>query len=133
MAGGIENREESQMRKCPHCGEEVDAGAMICRNCFRAIRPGETAKPPAVKRCPYCAEEIHGSAIVCKHCGRELVANPAYRSWTAVAGLSLGLAVIGLLCNAAGAGSIGGPLIVLGLVGLVIGLLARISARPAAR
>lgn len=72
--------------------------------------------PNATKRCPYCGEEILAVAIVCKHCGRELIAQPKKNPpGTAIAGIGLGLLVLGFVIFGVSGAIPGAILLLIGL------------------
>jgi len=50
------------MSTCPFCSQPAVEGAMVCKNCGKAL----------VRRCPYCAEDVAVLAIKCRHCGSDI-------------------------------------------------------------
>jgi hypothetical protein len=65
--------EESDVRQCPFCKEEIKATALRCRYCQSAVRP---TKPDHGGVCPFCKEEINPEAIKCRHCKSKLAPSP---------------------------------------------------------
>jgi hypothetical protein len=58
--------QDSGLRKCPYCKEEIKADAVKCKHCHSTLAP---EKPTHGGTCPYCKEAIHPEAVKCKHCG----------------------------------------------------------------
>lgn len=56
---------ESKIRECPYCREEIRVGAIKCKHCGSSITP---EKPSHEGTCPHCKEQIHPEATRCKHC-----------------------------------------------------------------
>lgn len=59
---------DSEMTKCPHCGEAVEAASIICRFCYSGI------SKRYFHRCPFCAEMIRKNAVFCRFCKTEFEA-----------------------------------------------------------
>jgi hypothetical protein len=66
--------QETAMRSCPFCKEDVKPDAVRCKHCHAAI-PVE--KPGHQGVCPFCKEDIKPEAIRCKHCQADLAAKQA--------------------------------------------------------
>jgi hypothetical protein len=64
--------QDTGLRTCPYCKEEIKADAVKCKYCRSTIRP---ERPSHGGTCPYCKEEIHPEAVKCKHCGSRLDAS----------------------------------------------------------
>jgi len=79
---------------CPNCGQEVEAGALVCPHCHGPL-PMATAEEDL---CPYCgAETVHGHCRVCGLLQPESSPVASARRWTV---LTVVLAVIALLGSA---------------------------------
>jgi small subunit ribosomal protein S1 len=52
--------------RCPHCGEYIHAGAILCRFC------GTGLSEKQFRPCPFCAEMIRAEAILCRFCKTDL-------------------------------------------------------------
>ena len=69
MSASAASGEESDVRACPYCKEEIKADAIKCKHCGSPLSP---EKPSHGGVCPFCKEEIHPEAIRCKHCRSDL-------------------------------------------------------------
>lgn len=79
--------------KCPHCGEELEDGIVICLFCGKSIeenqyKPAADIKAGGLKggmqeedegeehnkslRCPHCGDELEAGAVFCIVCGKEV-------------------------------------------------------------
>lgn len=78
--------------KCPHCGEELEDGSVICLFCGKSTeatqyKPAAEIKDGGLKgrmreedegeehhkplRCPHCGDELEAGAVFCIACGKE--------------------------------------------------------------
>jgi hypothetical protein len=69
VSAAASNDEQSDVRACPYCKEEIKADAIKCKHCGSRVTP---EKPSHGGVCPFCKEEIHPEAVRCKHCRSEL-------------------------------------------------------------
>lgn len=93
-----EGEEHYQEFRCPHCGDELEAGAVFCIACGKEVlmSPGskELQSKPAsapergisleaagaeidtavvqVRTCPHCGDEIEQGTVFCLSCGRKV-------------------------------------------------------------
>lgn len=58
------------MRRCPHCGKEIQDEAIYCRFCHEEVEPPLWITN--MRKCPYCAEWIDIEAEDCPYCERSL-------------------------------------------------------------
>lgn len=60
---------DTSVRECPYCKEEIKAAAVLCKHCGSRLPP-QTA--PHGGTCPFCKEDVRPEATKCKHCGSYL-------------------------------------------------------------
>jgi hypothetical protein len=67
--------QESAIRQCPFCMEEIKADAVRCMHCQAAFAP---EKPTHEGVCPFCKENINPEAIRCMYCKADLAPAEQY-------------------------------------------------------
>lgn len=56
--------ENQKKRKCPHCGELLDAKSKTCPHCGKAL-------VRKYRKCPNCGEKVLAKATECPYCGEK--------------------------------------------------------------
>lgn len=56
------------MKKCNHCGAEMNEDAAFCPHC------GEPVTDTSTIQCSYCHQEVPADQLFCPHCGHRLLA-----------------------------------------------------------
>jgi len=56
---------ESKIRECPYCKEDILVDAIKCKHCSSSV---SAEKPAHEGKCPFCKEDINPEAIKCYHC-----------------------------------------------------------------
>jgi len=62
------------MRKCPHCGQDIQDEAVFCRFCRKSVEPPLWLT--SLQKCPYCAEWIERGLETCPLCGKVVPVEP---------------------------------------------------------
>jgi hypothetical protein len=56
---------ESKIRECPYCKEDIRVDAIKCKHCSSSV---SAEKPAHEGKCPFFKEDINPEAIKCYHC-----------------------------------------------------------------
>lgn len=73
--------DESILRKCPHCAEQILKEAKVCKHCGRDVEPVDapvsTVTCPDTVACPDCGTELTEGATWCPKCKHDMPENAA--------------------------------------------------------